>query len=102
MDARSPTRRRPPAQRSGSGVSKDIGAGVGMGVAVGIDSAMSGVGAEMPEQPASRMTATKAKATAWTGEPARRDGALTCKCKRMVTGAVPREDGVVGRSEPSQ
>src|SRR5215218_5314011 len=101
MDARSPTRRRPPAQRSGSGVSKDIGAGVGVGVAVGIDSAMSGVGADMPEQPASKMTAAKARATARAGEPARGDGAWTCKCKRMITGAVPREDGLVRRDEPS-
>src|SRR5829696_2168377 len=88
--ARSPTRSRPPAQRSGSGVSSEIGAGDGVGVAVGIDSAMSGVGAEMPEQPVSRMAAVNAKATARAGEPARSGGAWI-----NVTGAVPREDGGV-------
>jgi hypothetical protein len=46
-----------------------------VGLIVGIDSAMSGVGAEMPEQPASRMTTINAKATAREGEPARREGA---------------------------
>jgi hypothetical protein len=92
MAARSPTRRRPPAQRSGSGVSSEIGAGDGVGVAVGIDSAMSGVGTEIPEQPASRMTAAKTKASAPAGEPARSEGGWD------VTGAVPREDGVRGRA----
>ena len=52
---------------------------------------MSGVGAEMPEQPVSRMAAVNAKATAREGEPARSAGAWNCK----VTGAVPCEDGVV-------
>src|SRR5215208_4133604 len=89
--ARSPTRRRPPAHRSGLGVSSDIGAGDGVGVAVGIDSAMSGVGAEMTEQPASRMTAVHAKATDRVGEPAWSEGAWNGK----VTGAVPHEDGVI-------
>jgi hypothetical protein len=73
------------------GVSSNIGAGDGVGVAVGIDSAMSGVGAEKPEQPASRMTAVNAKATARVGEPAWSEGAWNGK----VTGAVPHEDGVV-------
>jgi hypothetical protein len=72
-------------------VSSEIGAGDGVGVAVGIDSAMSGVGAEMPEQPASSMTAVQAKATAREREPARSEGAWNCK----FTGAVSREDGVV-------
>ena len=57
---------------------------------VGTDSAMSGVGAEMPEQPASRKTAVKAKANARAGEPAWSDGGWN----RKVTGAVPREDGL--------
>jgi hypothetical protein len=61
-------------------------------VAVGIDSAMSGVGTEIPEQPASRITAAKTKATAPTGEPARSEGGWD------VTGAVPREDGVRERA----
>jgi hypothetical protein len=52
---------------------------------------MSGVGAEMPEQPPSRMTAVTVKATIREGEPARSEAAWNCK----VTGTVPREDGVV-------
>jgi hypothetical protein len=72
-----------------------IGAGGGVGVAVGIDSAMSGVGAEMPEQPVSRKTAVKAKAIARAGEPAWSEGGWN------VTGAIPSEDGSPTR-DPSR